>query len=67
MTPIQHALHMLRARENLRERMWSALAYAARYGKQPLSTILDMTLEDLETFVRAIDRIVQEENKPRER
>jgi len=46
--------------------IWNRVAYAARYGKQPLSELWDMTLEDLGRFVREIDKIVKEENKPRD-
>jgi len=48
------------------EKLWEVFAYAARYGKQPLSEIFGMTLTDLNRFVGAVSKIVTEENAPRE-
>lgn len=38
-------------------------AYCARYGKQPLSELRQMTLEDLFVFVREISEIVKQEKR----
>lgn len=40
------------------------LAYAARYGKQPLSEVRALPLTELVRFVNEISSIVEEENKP---
>lgn len=42
------------------------MAYLARYGKQPLTVVGEMTVSELVTFVRAISAIVREENTPKE-
>lgn len=53
------------ARRGLRETLWSALAYAGRYGSQPVGDALGMTLADLFALNRAVADIVKDENKPR--
>ena len=42
--------------------LWDRFAYASRYGHQPLSTVMGMTLIDLRSFNDALGRIVAEEN-----
>ena len=44
--------------------LWKALAYAGRYGHQPLDGALRMTLRELDAFNEAVSNIVEEENKP---
>lgn len=53
-----------RARRGFVDSLWDTLAYAARYGKQPLTVLYEMTLDELATFVRALGLIVREENTP---
>lgn len=43
--------------------IWSQVAYACRYGKQPLSEVLAMTPATLEKFKTALAGIVALENK----
>jgi hypothetical protein len=50
----------------MEENLWEVFAYAARYGKQPLSEVMSMTLADLNRFIGAVSKIVTEENAPRE-
>jgi len=38
------------------------MAYAGRYGKQPLDVLLAMSVCDLVKFNRAVSKIVKEEN-----
>ena len=38
------------------------MAYAARYGKQPLNVLMAMPERDLYAFVEALSRIVEDEN-----
>lgn len=38
------------------------MAYAARYGKQPLNVLMAMSERDLSAFVEALSRIVEQEN-----
>ena len=40
------------------------LAYSARYGKQPLSELRELPMQELVRFVSEVSRIVEEENKP---
>lgn len=42
------------------------MAYAARYGKQPMSVLNAMLWSDLQAFVSALTRLVQRENEPPE-
>jgi len=44
--------------------LWDAIAYAGRYGKQPATVALSMTLADLGRFNNAISSLVVKENKP---
>jgi hypothetical protein len=39
-------------------------AYAGRYGKQPLSELRGLTMQELCKFVEKVSDIVKEENKP---
>jgi len=41
------------------------VAYAARYGHQPVSEIMGMSLRSLTNFQRAISDLVKEEQTPR--
>ncbi len=41
---------------------WGRVAYAARYGNQPLSEILTMRPADLNGFNAALERIIIAEN-----
>jgi hypothetical protein len=41
-------------------------AYAARYGRQPLSEIRRMPLLELKRFVAEVSKIVEDENKSKE-
>jgi len=45
-------------------RNWPLIAYAARYGRQPLSEILRLSKPDLQAFTRAISDIIEAENGP---
>jgi hypothetical protein len=53
-------------RKGLDRRLWELLAYAARYGKQPLSEARALPLTELARFVTAISNIVLEERKETE-
>lgn len=62
------AVASARARRGLADNLWDTLAYAGRYGMQPLSVLYEMTLAELSTFVGALSKIVREENEsPKER
>jgi hypothetical protein len=45
-------------------RYWRLLAYCARYGKQPLPVLRDMTVRELRDFQAALAAIVEQENGP---
>lgn len=49
--------------ERWHKNVWDRLAYAARYGKQPLSELVDLELADLREFRRALSDIVEAESK----
>lgn len=53
-----------RARKGLSKVLWDTLAYAARYGHQPITVLYDMPMSELTIFVRALSAIVREENTP---
>lgn len=38
------------------------IAYAARYGSQPISELMALSMRDLSLFVDAIAAIIEEEN-----
>ena len=40
------------------------LAYAGRYGKQPISEARRMTISELCRFIEAVSKIVKDENRP---
>lgn len=46
------------------KRVWKLLAYAGRYGHQPISTMMRLTLRELGQFVAQLNEIVEEENTP---
>ena len=46
-----------------REALWDRLAFAARYGNQSLPVLLQSRAADLDEFNRAINQLIQEENK----
>lgn len=48
-----------------RKALWRQLAYAARYGKQPLSDLMALSMRDLGEFGDALSSIVEDEQKPR--
>lgn len=41
--------------------MWRRLAFAARYGNQPLAGLLEMSVADLNRFNAALDGLLREE------
>jgi hypothetical protein len=41
------------------------MAYVARYGHQPYTELLSMTIRELTRFQRELSDIVHEENEPR--
>lgn len=47
------------------QKIWEKLAYAGRYGGQPLDVLMKMPLRDIGIFCGAVSDIVEEENKPR--
>jgi len=51
-------------RKGLEDRLWEMFAYAGRYGKQPLSELRGLTMQELCKFVEKVSDIVKEENKP---
>jgi len=47
-----------------RERqLWRLLAYLGRYGKQPASLALGMSVRDLQSLASAVNGLVKEENE----
>jgi len=60
------ALAQADSRRGLEHRLWEIFAYAARYGKQPLSELRAMTLDDLVRFVNEVSQIVKDEQRPSE-
>jgi hypothetical protein len=44
--------------------MWRRLAYAARYGNQPLAGLMAMTVSDLDRFNAALNGLLREEEAP---
>lgn len=42
--------------------IWGQVAYLARYGRQPLGEILNMTATDAARMQRALSSIVEQEN-----
>lgn len=44
---------------------WETLAFAARYGRQPLSELRDLTRREFSAFLDALTALVERENHPR--
>lgn len=42
------------------------MAYACRYGKQPLSEVYALSIDNLRRFTEALSKIVGEENAKKE-
>jgi hypothetical protein len=47
----------------MERRLWEVFAYAARYGRQPLSELKAMTIEDLGRFTDEVSKIVEAEKR----
>lgn len=62
MTSFVAFVGVAKERRDLVQTIWRTLAYAARYGMQPLDVLLDMTLADLNSFIRQVNEIVRGEN-----
>jgi hypothetical protein len=48
---------------NLEKAIWWDVAYVCRYGKQPLTEVLGLSLNNLHNFKIALAAIVEQENK----
>jgi hypothetical protein len=48
--------------DSVERRVWRALAYACRYGHQPLAEMLHLGTYQLAMLTEALSGIVQEEN-----
>lgn len=59
------AIPLAMARRGRTEQLWDSMAYAARYGHQPLSEMMDLTMAEVVVFVEAVSRIIVEERGPR--
>lgn len=42
--------------------LWSEIAYAARYGRQPISEILQLSRSECSMFIEELQSIVEREN-----
>lgn len=62
MTPSVALCNAVPRRDGLENRIWSAWAYIARYGKQPLSELKRMSYAELLRFDKELSLIVEEEN-----
>lgn len=49
--------------DSYERRLWERLAFAARYGKQPLDVLLHMETRAVLLFCDALADIVRQENK----
>lgn len=50
--------------KDAQQNLWQALAWAARYGRQPLSELRQLTRKDLALFSDSLQSIVEQENTP---
>ena len=51
------------ARDNV-ARIWRLLAYVARYGHQPLASLLVMPMTQVRAFADALEGLLKEEGGP---
>ena len=49
--------------EQLLAHLWSDLAYAARYGHQPLPVLMALSRKRLQSLMKALSQIVTKENE----
>lgn len=66
MSLIVVAVASARSRKGFSKYLWDTLAYAARYGMQPLDVLFEMPMSELTIFVKAVSAIVREENAPKQ-
>lgn len=45
------------------ERTWLRLAFASRYGHQPLSELMQLDYDDLNTYCKSLAELMRDENE----